>query len=561
MAAKNEPLKNVQKPDLSPRQRQILKLLQAGMVNKEVARELDIGLGTVKQHIVALFKKLNVSNRAMAVAQGMELLIGEDAGSPETRTVLTAGGLLESRPCVVLSIALPAEASNTAVRLMYGILADVAAMNDAVFLARKGNAGDVIFGIQRVTEYDVAVALQTACGIYADLYEWDQKLAVKLRGCVTAGLAFASMKRFGGWTGEAIASAAIAFAREMLHETAPGHVAFDEVTHDLIEAFGIGGPQAGESAVPSLVSFEQLKRMQWTGSRHSYPLVGRDTERTLFDVALKGTARGMGMLIHLEGEMGMGKSRLCEEFARRCQKQGGALSFYRCLPASLGRGLYDTASGATCSVLSIVATLRRSPPTPPELIIVDDIHLLDAERQLLLSVAAVEAVGYGKLVVFSGRRMGAVDPTAELIRLRRLSNKDVEALVRSALGSGPVGGRSKKVQDISSEAAGVPLFAVELARPYNQLRDQPHVAFPLLVAINARMDSLQLDHRLLKTVAKTASSVSLDDLAEALNEDVKALKQQAERAVQAGVLMWGADDGLAFTHPLLKRAISGVVAD
>ncbi|CAG0983112.1 partial Putative HTH-type transcriptional regulator YhjB, partial [Rhodocyclaceae bacterium] len=50
-------------PVLTGRQRQILELLRAGKVNKEIANELGIGLGTVKQHVVAIFKKLKVRNR------------------------------------------------------------------------------------------------------------------------------------------------------------------------------------------------------------------------------------------------------------------------------------------------------------------------------------------------------------------------------------------------------------------------------------------------------------------------------------------------------------------
>jgi len=544
------------------------------MVNKEVARELDIGLGTVKQHIVALFKKLHVSNRAMAVAHGIEMLHEEEGGNHANSTSsnnrssdqwLNASGLLEGRPCVVLSIALPEDASQTAVRLMYGNLADVAAANDAVFVARKGNAGDVIFGVQRVTEYDVAVALQTACGIYADLLEWDRLTAAKLRGCLTAGLAFASMKRFGGWTGEAIASTAISFAREMLAATAPGDVAFDRVTHDLIEVFGIGRPRV----VAPVMSFEQLKTLQWTGSRRRYPLVGRDTELTLLDVALKGVVRGQGMMMHLEGEMGMGKSRLCEEFLTHWQAQGGVTSFFRCSPPVLGSHFHDIASGASCSAADIAAVLQGATTAAPELIIVDDIHLLDADQQPVLAAAAAEAVAAGKLVIFSGRRVGGGDRSTafETIRLRRLSNKDVETLVRSSLAKSAAGGRAKKVTDISAVAAGVPLFAVELARqldtaPLDTPPLEPHaVAFPILVAINARLDSLQLDRRLLKAVARAAGKANLDALAVALGEAPAGVKQQAERATQAGVLSLAADGSFAFTHPLLQRAIFGMVAE
>lgn len=560
-SAPHESAKATQKPDLSPRQRQILKLLQAGMVNKEVARELDIGLGTVKQHIVALFKKLNVSNRAMAVAHGIEILHEEETQLAHRGQTLTASGLLESRPCVVLSIGLPEGTSQTAVRLMYGILADVASINDAVFVARKGNAGDVIFGVQRVTEYDVAVALQTACGIYADLLAWDALTAAQLRGCLTAGLAFASMKRFGGWTGEAIASAAISLARETLSATLPGNVAFDATTRDLIDVFGIGAPQG----VAPVMSFEQLKALQWTGSRPSYPLVGRDTELARLDAALKHAVRGQGTLIKLEGEMGMGKSRLCEEFLVRCKVQKGTTAFFRCSPPVLGGVFYDVLRGTRCTVTPILALLRRTPAkASPTLIIVDDFHLLDSEQQGALTAAGIEAVRQGTLVVFSGRRLSSGDASADTLRLRRLSNKDVETLVRNALTKGAAG-RPKKVLDISSVAAGVPLFAVELARQFDIQGDQQRVAFPILVAINARLDNLLLDRSLLRAVANAAGSADIEALAANLGEDPANLRVQAERAAQAGVLAWGTGEALSksltFTHPLLQKAIAGLVAE
>jgi DNA-binding CsgD family transcriptional regulator len=59
---------------LTPRQRQVLELLVQGKSNKEIARSLKLGEGTVKVHVAALFRALGVMNRARAVALGMNLL-------------------------------------------------------------------------------------------------------------------------------------------------------------------------------------------------------------------------------------------------------------------------------------------------------------------------------------------------------------------------------------------------------------------------------------------------------------------------------------------------------
>ena len=56
--------------DLTPRQLAVLALLEKGMSNKAIARELDIGEITVKAHVSATLRKLGVDNRVQAVLVG-----------------------------------------------------------------------------------------------------------------------------------------------------------------------------------------------------------------------------------------------------------------------------------------------------------------------------------------------------------------------------------------------------------------------------------------------------------------------------------------------------------
>lgn len=51
---------------LSERQRDVLKLLAAGESNKEIGRNLNISAATVKAHLEALFRRLDVKNRTQA---------------------------------------------------------------------------------------------------------------------------------------------------------------------------------------------------------------------------------------------------------------------------------------------------------------------------------------------------------------------------------------------------------------------------------------------------------------------------------------------------------------
>ncbi len=57
---------------LTPRQREVLKLVAAGRSNKEIAAMLNISERTVKYHVTAIFNKLGADNRAQAVAIAAE---------------------------------------------------------------------------------------------------------------------------------------------------------------------------------------------------------------------------------------------------------------------------------------------------------------------------------------------------------------------------------------------------------------------------------------------------------------------------------------------------------
>ena len=60
---------------LSERELEVLALIAAGKSNPEIARELVIELSTVKTHVQNLYRKLEVRNRAQAVARAGELTL------------------------------------------------------------------------------------------------------------------------------------------------------------------------------------------------------------------------------------------------------------------------------------------------------------------------------------------------------------------------------------------------------------------------------------------------------------------------------------------------------
>ena len=60
---------------LSERELEVLSLLASGRTNSEVARDLFVSVGTVKSHTGNIYRKLEVKNRAEALARARELKV------------------------------------------------------------------------------------------------------------------------------------------------------------------------------------------------------------------------------------------------------------------------------------------------------------------------------------------------------------------------------------------------------------------------------------------------------------------------------------------------------
>lgn len=65
---------------LTPRQREVLDLLARGCPNKEIAQRLGMAVGTVKIHMTAILRALEVKNRTQAVLAAMAMGFGRDRG-------------------------------------------------------------------------------------------------------------------------------------------------------------------------------------------------------------------------------------------------------------------------------------------------------------------------------------------------------------------------------------------------------------------------------------------------------------------------------------------------
>jgi DNA-binding NarL/FixJ family response regulator len=92
----------IEPPQLSPREKSILRCLVEGDSNKCIARKIDIAEATVKVHVKAILRKIRVQNRTQAAIWGMKNGSPAPANSNSSVSAADANKLL-SKPVAMIS--------------------------------------------------------------------------------------------------------------------------------------------------------------------------------------------------------------------------------------------------------------------------------------------------------------------------------------------------------------------------------------------------------------------------------------------------------------------------
>lgn len=544
---------------LSPRQRQILDLLRQGKANKEIATQLGIGVGTVKQHVVALFKKLNVSNRAMAVSRGLAL--DTPAGRPEPAALdLAPGCVLERRLSVILSLEdsrirppddLPAIGEG---RLLRRTAAALAQDYDAALVTRGDGAVDFVFGIHAVRDDDAQRALRAARDMIRDIADRDPELAGRLRGALTAGLSMTSMTPTGGWTGELLASAALGQARDLAAQAGAGELVVGPAAHELLD-----GLHRTEDEAPVTLRLDRLDEAvgHMRGRDRATPVgvIGRAAELAILKDHLAALSRGKGSLLALSGDGGMGKTLLTEALVHMAREEGARTRTWRVLPPDLPGAETGLVSGTDGRDLPVQAL--DSPAGA--VTIIDDAHHLHPEAVRTLAEAwrtgGSSDAGRGFLVLSGrpGAALSALPKDATIVRIAHLDGPSMRSLVEG------FGLRDEAALGVLDLAGGVPLFAVALARAAQG--GEPLVPPPagLMAVIQSRIGRFQLDRRLLAKVCRSPNGALPEDAVAALPEAEGA--QAVARAEASGVVRRDDRGRLRIPHPLLRAVLDAVLVE
>jgi hypothetical protein len=164
------------------------------------------------------------------------------------------------------------------------------------------------------------------------------------------------------------------------------------------------------------------------------PLVGRRAERARLRAALGDVTRGSGAVVVLEGEAGIGKTRLAEAATALAAAQGWRVAWSRCAddagaPAlwpwlqlldQLGSGPLEVPSGndpdqSRWSLFQdLRSRLQEAAAQAPLLVVLDDVQAADGTSLQLLSLLARHLDGVRLLVLVTVRTVGEALPVAVL---------------------------------------------------------------------------------------------------------------------------------------------------
>jgi len=561
---------------LSPRQRQILSLLRAGKANKEIAHELGIGIGTVKQHLVTLFKKLGVSNRSMAISKSHAIeglpIDGPVPLDAKTDGAPAAPSLLERRPVAVLSLEVLVTdgiASADLLRDLYRIYAEVAFDFGAVFLSHRGGRCDMIFGIRQVRRYDAPRALRAAVAV-SEAMKSRHGDTVFIRGGLAYGYVFASTDSDGEWTGEAIGGTAIATARALVGRAQPGSVGLAPKAQATIADLGLDT----SNGIPAIVPLNREFRWRRLMSPPPLALRGRIVEIQALRKRIMHLKSGNGGFSIIDGESGMGKTALAHVLAITANKESITNEAWLCaIPdsqpgsASLGR-LERSDSHDVETVEDFCRRFAHPPADAPHLLIIEDAHLLPRDDLLQLIELGMRLNETSVLlaIVYRGRINAdkhQID-AGSIIRPGHLPDDVATEIIEDHLGPGHPG-----TTWVRNMARGVPNFLTRLAA-YVEHEDQVDgpgrvPTSELFVLVAERIEAHNLDRRLLYGVARHSKKIEIPALQEHWVGMTDEFEPTLKQAIEAGVLTLtrgrrGKPDSVEISHPLVKWVFSAAFA-
>lgn len=340
-------------------------------------------------------------------------------------------------------------------------------------------------------------------------------------------------------------------------------------------------------------------------------VVGREDEHRMFDEALVDAAGGVGSILLLDGEAGVGKTRLLERLYHRASTERMVTAFARCvevggtppfwpwaqLVRQLDPDIVASAAGAygaqlgpllppderresdeSSSLFNVAAGLTTAFRTlgvdSPVVLFLDDLYSSDPDSLSLLTLIGAELDRLPVVIVGTHRgvELGSAHPLTVALghlarfgrvrrhSMRRFGPTEVAEIVRNVVGDEI---DASVIDAIHDRTDGNAFFTVELTKllaTTNQLKRDGalnEVPATIRAVIDQRIDGLTADTvRVLRVAAVAGREFDLATIREVLEMSVGDAAGAAEEARRAGLIdETDRPEILRFAHIIVVDAV------
>ncbi|MDX0424410.1 ATP-binding protein [Sinorhizobium medicae] len=345
------------------------------------------------------------------------------------------------------------------------------ASRSGVMQHEAGDGGVALFPIELEARDAASLAIRAGLGIVEACKRVGREAGqddLQVRVGIATSVALVREASREGWAQEPVTGAALAMAARLQAIAAPSSVLVCEETRHLAgrsysfvfegskELKGFTTPEKVWRALGHKVGIDRF----YAFGRLGGPLINRENELNTIGRIWDGVLAGQGSVVLIEGDAGIGKSRLLREIRRRTRGRRSKLLFFQCLPGGFRSTLHPLLNNLPGSV----SGGGQMGPTAAAVAAL-------FERNGIRDAEVVDVFAY-LLGAQGSRQPSSKDPKAIRERAHRALLRALEAMCRS----GPAVVAVEDIhwidptsQDLLGEAARIigqfPILLVTTSRP------------------------------------------------------------------------------------------------